>query len=290
VTAVAVVGAINVDLVVAAARLPGPGETVLGDRLLRSGGGKGANAAVAAARAGAEVRLIGAVGADPDGAAQRAELATAGVDVEDVVMLPDIGTGAALIVVDPAGENQIAVAAGANGQLAAGHVRAALDRRPPGVLLVSSEVSPSAVAAAVRWGAAAGVPCLLNPAPARPELVELIGLGPVLTPNRGELAALVAAITVLPPEDVGSAASLLVARSQAAVLVTLGAAGALLLQPDGAVRPIAAPVVHPVDTTGAGDVFNGVLAARLAAGAGLVDAAGAAVAAASSSVTRPGAR
>jgi ribokinase len=290
--AVAIVGAINVDLVVAAASLPGPGETVLGDRLRRCGGGKGANAAVAAARAGAQARLIGAVGADPDGAAQRAELAAAGVDVQDVAVLPDAGTGTALIVTDPAGENQIAVAAGANQQLPAGHVRAALDRRRPEVLLISAEVGIPAITEAVWWSAAAGVRCLLNPAPARPELAELIGLAPILTPNQGELAALVGMMTVTgrPPAAVEDLAGMLAARSGAAVIVTLGAAGALIRQPDGTILTIPAPAVRAVDTTGAGDVFNGVLAARLAAGAGLAVAVRAAVEAASSSVTMPGAR
>ena len=111
-TALAVLGAINVDLAVTAPRLPGPGQTVLGDRLRRSGGGKGANAAVAAARDGAAVRLIGAVGADADGAAQLAELVAAGVDVDGVAVLPGASTGAALIVTAPAGENQITGAAG----------------------------------------------------------------------------------------------------------------------------------------------------------------------------------
>ncbi|HEU5270512.1 MAG TPA: PfkB family carbohydrate kinase, partial [Jatrophihabitans sp.] len=252
-TAVAVVGAINIDLIVAAGRLPGPGETVLGARLLRSGGGKGANAAVAAARAGAEVRLIGAVGADPDGTAQRAELAAAGVDVEDVAVLPATGTGAALIVTDPAGENQIAVAAGANAELSADHVRAALDRRPPGLVLVSSEVSPSAIAAAVRWAAAAGAGCVLNPAPVRPELAGLVGRSGVLTPNERELAELAGLVTGHPEpdaavrstevEDVRGRAALLAARSDAAVVATLGAAGALIARPDGTSLLIAAPEV-----------------------------------------------
>ena len=295
--AVAVVGAINVDLVVTAASLPRPGETVLGDRLRRSGGGKGANAAVAAARAAVEVRLIGAVGADRDGAEQLAELAAAGVDVEDVAVLSGVGTGAALIVTDARGENQIAVAAGANGQLSPEHVRAALDRRSPDVLLVSSEVGMSAISAALRWAAASGVTCLLNPAPARPELADLIRLASVLSPNQVELAVLVAgdgrqlaAHPGLPPEAVRPLALELAGRADAAVVVTLGAAGALIAQPDGTALSIPAPAVAVVDSTGAGDVFNGVLAAGLAGGIGLIEATRAAVEAASRSVTAPGAR
>ena len=120
---VIVVGAINVDLVVAAPRLPGPGETVVGGGLQTFGGGKGANAAVAAARAGAIVRLIGAVGDDDTGAAALAELRGEGIDVDDVAVLAGESTGVALIVVDDHGENQIAVGAGANAAIDAAHVR-----------------------------------------------------------------------------------------------------------------------------------------------------------------------
>lgn len=295
-TALAVLGAINVDLAVTAPRLPGPGQTVLGDRLRRSGGGKGANAAVAAARDGAAVRLIGAVGADADGAAQLADLVAAGVDIDGVAVLAGVSTGAALIVTDPAGENQITVAAGANSELSAEHVRGMLDERPPRLLLISSEVSMPAIAAALRWSAAAKVPCVLNPAPARPELAELLDLATVLTPNEGELAALVGAGEVeLSPgegrgEGIARLAELLAGRTSATVAVTRGAAGALIAEPGCVSRLIAAPAVRVVDTTGAGDVFNGVLAARLAAGVELSKAARAAVEAASSSVGVRGAR
>ena len=123
-----VVGAVNVDLVVATDRLPGPGETVVGPTVTRHGGGKGANAAVAAARAGAGVRYCGAVGSDDMGASALAELRDSGVDVTDVDVLDGVATGMALIVVDPHGENQIAVGAGANAVLDADEVRAAVDR------------------------------------------------------------------------------------------------------------------------------------------------------------------
>ena len=288
----AVLGAINVDLAVTAPRLPGPGQTVLGDRLRRSGGGKGANAAVAAARHGAAVRLIGAVGEDADGAAQLAELVAAGVDVDGVAVLPGASTGAALIVTDPAGENQITVAAGANSELSAEQVHGMLDERPPRLLLVSSEVSMPAIEAALRWSVAARVRCVLNPAPARPELADLLDLATVLTPNEGELAALVGAGEVEPSPEEGTArlAELLAGRTSATVVVTRGAAGALIAEPGGVSRLIAAPAVRVVDTTGAGDVFNGVLAARLAGGVELSEATRAAVEAASRSVGMRGAR
>ena len=148
---VIVVGAVNVDLVVAAPRLPGPGETVVGGGLQTFGGGKGANAAVAAARAGASVRLIGAVGDDDTGVAALAELRNEGVDVSDVAVLAGESTGVALIVVDDRGENQIAVGSGANAAITVDHIERCLAAALPsaGSVLVSTEIPPAAVAAAV---------------------------------------------------------------------------------------------------------------------------------------------
>ena len=138
-----VVGALNIDLVVAATALPGPGETVVGTDLQRHGGGKGGNSAVAAVRAGADVRYLGAVGDDDFGTTALAELCAEGIDVTDVVVKKGCATGAAIIVVDPSGENQIAVAAGANGSVTAEDVRAAVERADgwPGCVLVSTEIS-----------------------------------------------------------------------------------------------------------------------------------------------------
>lgn len=288
---VVVVGAINVDLVVVASRLPGPGETVVGGGLQTYGGGKGANAAVAAARAGATVRLVGAVGADDTGAAALAELRDAGVDVSDVAVLGGEATGVALIVVDDHGENQIAVGAGANAAVTAEHVRQRLRAVLPsaGCVLVSTEIPAAAVAAAVEEATAAGVTCVLNPAPVLPVVVELLHLGPILTPNGTELADLVARLG----EGAGSVhdgAALLAARSHHPVLVTMGGDGVLVVSADGVARRVAAPPVVVRDTTGAGDTFNGVLATRLAGGDELAVAVSAAVAAASLSVTQVGAR
>jgi ribokinase len=274
---VAVVGSINVDLVAAVAALPAPGETVLGRRIERHGGGKGANAAVAAARLGARVRLVGAVGDDDVGAGTLAELRDADVDVSAVAVLGGEPTGMALIVVDEQGENQIAVGAGANAALTAEHVRDAL-REPPGCVLVSAEIPDAAIAAAVAAARDLGVPCLLNPAPARQELLAIAG-GAILTPNAGEARVLAGA------DDVERAARTLEGRTGAPVVVTLGERGALL---DGTRHP--APAVRVVDTTGAGDAFNGALAVRLAAGDDLPAALPHAVAAASRSVSVPGAR
>ena len=277
---VIVVGAINVDLVVRAPRLPGPGETVVGPGVENFGGGKGANAAVAAARIGAEVALVGAVGDDDLGRGAVAELGADGIDMSDVATLHGVSTGVALIVVDPAGENLIAVGAGANAAVTADRVRTALTSRLPdaGCVLVSAEIPDDAVVAAVETATRAGVPCVLNPAPVSAGAREALGLGPIVTPNEHELA------------DLGGADAVRSAGG-AAVIVTRGAAGVDVFAA-GQERHITvpAPMVQVRDTTGAGDTFNGVLAARLADRIDLEAAVDDAVAAAGRSVEFVGAR
>ncbi|HTY55920.1 MAG TPA: PfkB family carbohydrate kinase [Candidatus Binataceae bacterium] len=306
---VVVVGAINVDLVVAAEHLPRPGETVVGPRLERHGGGKGANAAVAAARAGAKVRLIGAVGADDTGRSAVEELRTQGIDVGGIAVLPDEATGVALIVVDPRGENQIAVGAGANSAVTAQQVSRALAevRGQAGCVLVSTEIPEAAIVAAVEEAISLGVPCILNPAPVVPAVLRLLQKGPLLTPNATELTALVAALennlsdaradgkeSIRNSHDdlrtVTEGARKLVAITKASVVVTMGGQGALIVSPEADAEHLPAPPAVVRDTTGAGDTFNGVLATRLAAGEHLGDAVRTAIVAASLSVAHAGAR
>jgi ribokinase len=302
---VVVVGAINADLVVVADRLPRPGETVVGPRLQRYGGGKGANAAVAAARAGAAVRLVGAVGSDDTGSSTIDELRAHGIDVSGVAILAGEATGVALIVVDPRGENQIAVGAGANSAVTAQQVSKALSKvlGRTGCVLVSTEIPEASVVAAVEAATASGVPCILNPAPVVPAVLRLLRSGPLLTPNATELIALVAALDqTLPaahtiqsdfPNDlqaVTERARRLASVSQAPVVVTMGGQGALIVSPDGHADHLPAPPAAVRDTTGAGDTFNGVLAARLAAGDQLGVAVRTAIVAASISVAHVGAR
>jgi ribokinase len=286
-----VVGAVNVDLVAAVDRLPGPGETVVGQGVARHGGGKGANAAVAAARVGASVTLIGAVGDDDTGHGALEELRAEGVGVEGVSVLNGVPTGVALIVVDAAGENQIAVGAGANARVTPDAVRAALTKALPeaGCVLVSTEIPVEAVAVAVETTVAVDLPCVLNPAPVLPGLAALLvprpgRYGPLLTPNVGELAALAGA------GPTGVRAVGLAARTGAPVVVTLGGEGALVVGPRGAVEHLPPHPATVRDTTGAGDTFNGVLAAYLAGDARLAEAARAANAAAALSVAHAGAR
>ncbi len=288
-----VIGAVNVDLVVSAPTLPGPGETVVGADLQRHGGGKGGNSAVAAARSGAEVRYVGAVGNDEFGRISLAELRNDGVDVTDVSVKAGIATGAALIVVDAAGENQIAVAAGTNAAVTTHDVRTALARANgwPGCVLISTEISAEAVVGAVRGALAKGWLCVLNPAPVIPAIRDVLELSPILTPNRGELLDVYRLLGGTDDPSVESVAATVAAHTGAPVVVTLGAEGVLVCDATGvSTRIPARPVSKVVDTTGAGDTFNGVFAASLAAGQDVFCAARRGVAAAALSVEAAGAR
>jgi ribokinase len=283
---VIVAGSINVDLIVSVPRLPTAGETVLGHHLVQQNGGKSANQAVAASRVGARVVMLGAVGADDLGRSALAGLAAEGVDVSACRRLEGEHTGVALIVVDAEGENQIAVASGANARLDADIIRSetALLEPPPGaVCLIGFEVGDEAVLATARWASQRGLRILLNPAPARPILDELLAMGPILTPNETEAQMLTGAAE---PE---SAAQLLSTRTGAPVVVSLGADGALLWAEGMAVR-LPATRVTPVDTTGAGDALNGILAAELARGAPLEEALRWAMVGAALKTTKAGAQ
>ncbi len=284
---VLVVGSINVDLVVHVAQLPASGQTVTGGVFARHHGGKGANQAVAAARLGAAVTMVGAVGDDEFGRGALADLAREGVDISRIAVLAGQTTGLALIAVDEHGENQIVVASGANAALDGVAVEQALNGYVPGpasVALLSFELGDAAIMAAARFGVAHGMRLLVNPAPARPLPEGLTALSPIMLPNEGESAALTGL------SDPRAAALALARRTGAPVIVTLGADGALLCEPGGSQERLPAPVVEVVDTTGAGDAFVGALASQLAAGRSLREAAAAAVEAASRSVTMPGAR
>ena len=280
---VVVIGSLNVDLVVTADRLPRPGETVLGGQFWVHDGGKGANQAVAAARMGVRVSMIGAVGADPHGERAVASLAAEGIDTSRIRRLDAEATGVALIAIGPRGENQIVVAPGANALLELD----AEDRALIGdanVMLTNHEIPPSATIDALRTAHAAGVTAILNPAPARALQSEVLALGPILTPNEHEL------IVAIGNDVTETALDELAARHRGPVIVTQGPAGAVLAEGDARDRFAGWLAPQVVDTTGAGDTFCGVLAAWLAEGRLLGESIEAANAAGALSVTAVGAR
>ncbi len=280
-----VVGSTNVDRTVQVPRLPGPGETVLGDALAVSPGGKGANAAAAAARVGATVIFISAVGADGDGEAAMATLRAEGVGVDAVAVRDDAPTGAALIITDGDGANLIAVAAGANAHLDPDHVGRSLAGLAAGdVVLVSAEILDPAIEAALRAAAEHEAAAVLDPAPARPSLLDLARIGAILTPNESEAAELTGCA------DSEQAAGRLAAVTARAAVVTLGAAGCLVAEGDEVRRFAAAPAEAIADTVGAGDAFAGGLAATLALGEPLSAAVEAALRVAAQSLGHAGAR
>jgi ribokinase len=255
---IVVFGSLNVDFVARVARLPGEGETVAGDGYRVLPGGKGANQALAARRAGAEVALVGAVGDDAFAALALAELEKAGVDLSRVreAAAP---TGAAFIAVDDAGRNQIVVASGANA-----HSRAAdLDgvATSSGILLVQRETPQVEVLAALRWARSRGWRTIVNAAPSAGFPAEMMALADFLIANEHEIADVADAPAATPE----ATARNLARASATAIVLTLGAAGALLAQGERVVRA-KAPPVRVVDTTGAGDAFCGAFAAALDAG------------------------
>lgn len=270
---VVVIGAINVDLVVSGAALPAPGETVTGGVFAQHHGGKGGNQAVAAARAlgGQGVVIVGSVGNDALGHDALDALRAEGV-ATSVAMRAGVPTGVALICVGPDGENQISVAPGANGELTAGDVTTAFAQvHEVGVVLASLEVSHAAVRAAAAWCSEHRAPFVLNPAPAQPWVGEVAAQATFVTPNEHERRALGSL-----PDGV-------------VVVETRGPNGVLVHRGHREER-VPAPSVEAVDTTGAGDCFNGVFAAGLAEGLDVVASTERAAAAAALSVTKVGAR
>jgi ribokinase len=256
-----VFGSLNVDLVVPVPRLPVAGETVLGENYRIVAGGKGANQALAARRAGAEVRMVGAVGRDAFASIALHDLTEAGVDIDGVAQV-DAPTGAALIGVDDEGQNQIIVASGANRLARADQVE---DRwlQPPGLLLLQMEVPEAENWALLKRARAAGLSTLLNVAPARPVPASILPLIDWLIVNEVEALA-IAASAGYRTEDARAAGERL-AGAGTATLITLGAAGAVAFV-QGKAWEIGALPIRPVDTTGAGDAFVGAFAAALDSG------------------------
>jgi ribokinase len=277
---IAVLGSANMDLVVRQPHRVDPGATIFGSSFRMGPGGKGLNQAVAAARAGAAVAFIGAVGADDFGVRLRSMLQREGVDVTRLRIVDD-ATGIAQITVTDDGENSIVVVPGAN-------ARSTLDDADRELIQVSSHLvvqleRPEAlVTEALAFARAHGVTTIVTPAPAHHLLDEIVGLADVLVPNEGEAA-------LLSGETDPEAAAVALSRLAGTVVLTRGRHGALVARRGALVRSVAARITEPIDTTGAGDTFTGVLVARLAAGDAFDHALDAATVAAAIAVSRPGA-
>jgi len=286
---VVVVGSLNMDLVVKCPRHPKLGETVLGGVFQTIPGGKGANQAVAAARLGARVEMVGRVGADGFGKDLLDNLSSSGVGISGVLRDSEAATGVALIVVDARGENTIVVASGANMRMLVEDVDAAAAAfRGAAAVLLQLESPVPVVAQAAHLARQCGAKVILNPAPGQPLGADLLALVDYLVPNESETAILTG-IEVVDPASRERAADKLLEQGVRTVILTLGEHGALLVNADGA-RHFPALEVKAVDTTAAGDAFVGAFGAALAEGQPVELAMRFASAAAAISVTRMGAQ
>ena len=286
---IVVVGSSNMDLVVKSPRIPAKGETVLGGDFIMTPGGKGANQAVAAAKLGAEVYFVAKLGDDIFGRQSLSNFQKVAVHTEYVVQTKEAPSGVALITVDDAGDNVIVVAPGANLKLSPADVRKAQPAiASSGAVAAQLEVPLETVEFAARLANDAGVPFILDPAPAQKLSDELLGLVDVLTPNETE-AEILTGIKVTDENSALAAAKDLLQRGVKAVILTMGAKGYLLATNDGA-QFVPSVKVDAVDATAAGDAFTGSLGVGIAQGKTLRDAALFANHVAALSVTKMGAQ
>ncbi|AEN09373.1 MULTISPECIES: ribokinase [unclassified Streptomyces] len=280
-TAIAVLGSTNMDLVAYVARAPGRGETVTGREFRTVPGGKGANQALAAARAGGEVVMIGAVGTDEYGSRLRTTLEHAGIDT-DLLHTVAGPSGTAHIVVDDEGSNAIVVVPGANGTVTTLGPGEHAAIAAAGLLLLQLELPLRVVTEAARAARSLGVRTILTPSPVQPLPAELLDAVDLLIPNEHEAAA-------LSGYDDPHAAAQILLRQVPEVVITLGRKGCLYAARGGETIPFPAPEVTAVDTTGAGDTFVGTLAVALGEGRAVPEALAWASSAAALCVQRPGA-
>lgn len=281
-----VIGSLNLDLVVTVAQPPRPGETVLGGDYTTFPGGKGANQAVAAARAGAATAMVGLVGQDTFGEQLQTALEVEEVDVTHVQTIPG-PSGIALITVDQQGQNQIVVSPGANASLTCDRIPQTL-LQSASLILLQLEIPLATVARVIQQAQEFGVPVLLNPTPVQPLGLELIAGVTYLVVNQPEAAALTK-LTVETPAQALAAAQVLHQQGPPVVIVTLGEQGVIWVSSHGQGQ-LPAYSVTVQDTTAAGDAFCGALAAQLVAGVGIEPAIAFANAAGAIAVTRVGAQ
>jgi ribokinase len=286
---IVVVGSSNTDMIIKTDHIPQPGETVIGGTFSTAAGGKGANQAVAAARAGGEVTLVARVGADMFGDQAIEGFIKDNIDVKHVIKDAHQPSGMALIFVDEQGENSIAVASGANGKLSPADVQAASGIiAGADVIVMQLETPLDTIRAAVAIADPAGVKVILNPAPAQPLDEGILSKVSVLTPNESE-AELLTGIAVKSDTDSQNAAKSLAEKGVGTVLITLGPRGVFVCG-EGLNQLVPGFEVEAVDSTAAGDVFNGALAVALAEGKPLDRAVLFASAAGALSVTKLGAQ
>lgn len=285
-----VIGSTNVDLFATVLRHPSPGETLIGSGGERAAGGKGANQALAAALQGADVRFVGAVGADADAELALAGLSEAGVDLDGIVTVSDAPTGLAIITVSQAAENTIVVIAGANARVDADVATAAVDDMSEGdILLMQGELPRETTEAAVRAAGAAGHRVVLNVAPWMTLGHDVLTACDPLVVNEHEAQLAITELGLESDNDPEAMARALLAAGVPSVVITLGAEGAVIAGADSVLR-VPSPRVTAVDSTGAGDAFTGALVARFLEGDNLQDATGHAVRVGAYAVQHPGAQ
>ncbi|HWV73320.1 MAG TPA: ribokinase [Pseudosphingobacterium sp.] len=286
---IVVVGSSNMDMVVKTTHIPEPGETVLGGTFLMNPGGKGANQAVAAARLGGKVGFITKIGRDIFAQQSVQLFDSEGINVDGVLTDANHPSGIALITVDQGGENSIVVAPGANAHLNAEDVIVKLNAYPDAkIILLQLEIPMETVEATLRYADEKGILVMVNPAPVNKKILDLFPFIDILTPNEKE-AEMLSGITIIDIETAKLAATEIRKKGVKKVIITLGKLGAILVNEKGA-QHIPSPQVTAIDTTAAGDVFNGAITVYLAEGKSLQDAIYFACKAAAIAVTRLGAQ